>query len=45
MNWEQRTEFEEALLEFVLRVTKEEATTAEIEALPAVASVLAELIS
>lgn len=41
MSKEQAKEFEEALLEFVKRASKEDATAAEVEALPAVAKVLA----
>ena len=45
MTRERYEELEEALLSFVLRATKEEATEAEVKALPSVASVLATLIS
>lgn len=41
MTEKQISEFESTLLEFVKRASKEEATEAEIAALPAVASVLA----
>lgn len=41
MEKNQIVEFENALLEFVKRAASKEATTAEVEALPAVAEVLA----
>ncbi len=40
----QRDEFELALFEFVKRAAGEDATAAEVEALPAVAQVLTELL-
>ncbi len=44
MEQEQRNEFELALFEFVKRATKESATAEEVEALPAVAQVLARML-
>lgn len=44
MDKDQIDEFELALLEFVKRASKEGATAEEVEALPAVARVLKELI-
>lgn len=44
MNKEQIDEFELVLFEFVKRAAKESATAEEVEALPAVARVLKELL-
>lgn len=44
MDKDQINEFELALFEFVKRASKEGATAAEVEALPAVARMLKELI-
>lgn len=44
MNKDQIDKFELALFEFVKRASKEDATAAEVEALPAVARVLKELV-
>ncbi len=44
MTPEQRNEFELTLFEFVKRAAAKEATAAEVEALPAVAQVLMELL-
>lgn len=44
MTKEQVTEFELALLEFVKRTSTKNATAEEVEALPAVAKVLTDLI-
>ena len=45
MDKDQIGEFELALLEFVKRTSKEGATAAEVEALPAVAHVLKEMLT
>lgn len=44
MDAERMNEFELALFEFVKRATKEGATAEEVEALPAVAQVLKEML-
>lgn len=44
MTQEQRDAFEESLLDFVIRASKQDATAEEVQALAAVARVLAETL-